>query len=264
MDSINLIKARERIIEPVPAEFREIFVRLVKPLAPFEAVGVPKKRFGGPLDGGYVMLDDFEGIAGVYSMGIGREISWDLAMAQLRLPVFQFDHSIDKLPYFHPLFHFEKKRIGARANAADGTESIDSIVRRHGHENKDLILKIDVELAEWDILAKIDPEVLRNFRQIAIEIHGFTMLLPDKGWIERATRAIGNLTRFHKVVHVHANTTSRLFCSDNLVIPDMLEFTLAREDAYSLRESYEFFPGPLDRPNDPLCRDISLGTFRYE
>ena len=49
-------------------------------------VDIPHARYirvGRPLDGGYIMLDDFDRVTVAYSAGISNEISWDKAMTSI-------------------------------------------------------------------------------------------------------------------------------------------------------------------------------------
>ncbi len=69
-------------------QIRELY-DLVRPLG---LPGLRKIRVGNPLgDGGYVMVDDFDGITAALSLGIGRDISWDLQMAGMGVEIHQFD-----------------------------------------------------------------------------------------------------------------------------------------------------------------------------
>ena len=67
-------------------------LRLVRSLLP---VAVPGGlvRVGPPGDGGYLMPDDFEGIAACLSPGISNECGFDLAVADRGIPVIMADAS---------------------------------------------------------------------------------------------------------------------------------------------------------------------------
>src|SRR5256885_13185510 len=54
------------------------FIELLRLMRPFDIADRPKIRVGNPHDGGYVMIDDFEGARAALSIGIGDEISWDM------------------------------------------------------------------------------------------------------------------------------------------------------------------------------------------
>ena len=244
------------------AGWRDPLAELLGMLAPKRAEGIAKIRLGGPHDGGYVMLDDFREIGGAYSLGIGPDVSWDLALAQRGVPVWQYDPTVAGSPVSHPLFHFQPWRIGADPDPGTPTVSLAALIDRNGHEGADLILKMDIEGAEWGVLAGIDPERLKVFRQILIEFHSLNRVV-EAEWRDRATQALAHLTRFHEVVHVHGNNLSAIIVAGDLRITESLEVTLARRDAYRFVATEEMFPGPFDRANSRVFPDFPLGTFRF-
>ncbi|MBV5332243.1 hypothetical protein JZU54_01405, partial [bacterium] len=173
--------------------------RLVRPMS-FD--GMQMIRVGGPGDGGYVMVDDFE-VSGAVSIGVGNDVSWDVGMAERGIPVAMFDHTVRRPPSTVPHGQFFRQGVGA----VSGTRlhPLADLVTMAGYsEDQELILKIDVEGAEWEALAKIDSAYLSRFRQILIELHGL------RGLAE-AARGAGILTVLtalasnHAPVHVHAN-----------------------------------------------------------
>jgi hypothetical protein len=44
-------------------------------ISPATVLNKPKRRVGGPNDGGYVMLDDLDRIGVCYSLGVGPDVS---------------------------------------------------------------------------------------------------------------------------------------------------------------------------------------------
>jgi hypothetical protein len=79
-------------------------------LVPTNVVGKKKNIMGNKSegDGAYVILDDFKDIKIVYSFGISRNIQFDKALTDRGIDVFMYDHSIKKLPYNKPRFHWLK------------------------------------------------------------------------------------------------------------------------------------------------------------
>jgi len=244
------------------AKWRDPLAKLLTMLVPERAEGVAKIRVGGPHDGGYVMLDDFCGIAGAYSLGIGPDVGWDLAIAQRGVPVWQYDPTVTGPPVNHSLFTFQPWRIEMNDDPATQTVSLASLIDQNRHGGADLILKIDIEGTEWDVLAGIDPDRLKVFRQIVVEFHSLNRVVePD--WRDLATTALAHLTQHHQVVHVHGNNLSAILVAGNLRMTESLEVTLVRRDAYRLVATEETFPGPCDRANSRVFPDFPLGTFRF-
>jgi len=244
------------------AKWRDPLEKLLGMLAPQRAEGVFKIRVGGRHDGGYVMLDDFREIAGAYSLGIGPDVAWDLAMARRGIPVWQYDPTVTGPPVSHPLFRFQPWRIGAHDDAERQIVSLVRLIEQNGHAGADLILKIDIEGAEWDVFAAIDPDRLRVFRQILVEFHSLSRVV-EADWLEVARRALANLSRHHQVVHVHGNNLSRIIVAGDFRMTDSFEVTFARRDAYRLADTDETFPGPWDRANSWVFPDFQLGKFRF-
>ncbi|MCE0522569.1 MAG: FkbM family methyltransferase [Methylacidiphilales bacterium] len=244
------------------ARWRDPLEELLGLLAPERVEGVAKIRVGAPHDGGYVMLDDFREISGAYSLGIGPDVRWDLALAQRGVPVWQYDPTVPGPPASDPLFTFQPWRIGTLDDPETQTVSLASLIEMNKHQGADLILKMDIEGAEWEVFAGIDPDLLRVFRQIVVELHSLHRVAePD--WHQQATSALTHLTRHHQVVHVHGNNLSSIVVAGDLRITESLEVTLARRNAYSFVATEETFPGAFDRANSWVFPDFPLGTFRY-
>ena len=89
-------------------------------LSPMDVPGVPFVRRGRDGDGGYVQLDDLGTVHAAYSIGIGSDVSWDVAMADLGVEIWQYDHTIARPPQSHPKFHFQSIGLAATPSG-DGT-----------------------------------------------------------------------------------------------------------------------------------------------
>lgn len=234
---------------------------ILRRLEPMRATQHGKIRIGKEADGGYVMLDDFTGIGAAYSIGICDEVSWDVAMAERGIDVFQYDHTIDRLPVEHPRFHWSKTGLGPRTTAE--LETLPRLLDRNGHHGRDdLLLKCDIEGCEWDVLAGLPDDCLRHFRQIVIEIH-FLERLADPEFAAVVERAVAVLTAGHRVIHVHANNHRPYSLVGGIPVPSVLELTLVRTRDVGLETSDELFPGPLDSPCYKGRADFRLGAFRF-
>lgn len=243
------------------AGVQERVAAILRRLEPMRANQHGKIRIGKEADGGYVMLDDFTGIGAAYSVGICDEVSWDVAMAERGIDVFQYDHTIDRLPVEHPRFHWSKTGLGPQATT--DLETLPRLLARNGHHGRDdLLLKCDIEGCEWDVLAALPEDCLWHFRQIVIEIH-FLERLADPEFATLAGRAVAVLTAGHRVIHVHANNHRPYAIVGGIPLPSVLELTLARTRDLALEASEELFPGPLDSPCYRGRADFRLGAFRF-
>jgi hypothetical protein len=142
-------------------------------LRPYAANGFKKARFGSSHDGGYVQLDDFQGVDTAFSFGIEQNASWDIDVAKRGVTVYQFDHTVDAPIVDNPRLIFARKEISPEAGPA--SESLVSLVSRHDKQNPhpNILLKIDIECNEWAVFDSTPPEILSRFSQIVGEFHYF-------------------------------------------------------------------------------------------
>jgi len=180
-------------------------------------------------DGGYIMVNDFnpDGIA--YSFGICNDVSWDNVMAELGYNIFMYDHTIERLPYNRKEFHFFKEGISGIDEENAPLKTLKHYMEINKHlKSKNLILKMDVEGAEWDFLETADSKILKQFDQIVFE--------------------------FHEIVQ-----TKR---EDKIIKLLVLEATYVSKEKYETIDDNELIlPINLDAPNDIGRPDIILGAW---
>ena len=229
-------------------------------LRPHDVAGARKVRIGRPFDGGYVMVDAFEEVEAAYSLGINDDVSWDQEIAGAGLNVFQYDHTIDGLPEDNPRFHWQK--LGIAADSGEGMTSLVDAMQGNGHANaRNLLLKCDIEGAEWAMLRRTPREAMSRFSQIVLELHDLCRFgIPND---PDARQAVANLTASHRVVHVHANNYGGVRVIGGLMLPNVIELTLLRKDMGAFSPSVLTFPTPADMPCNPDHADIYLGPFTF-
>jgi hypothetical protein len=235
-------------------------LRLISPVA---ALNVRKCRVGDGADGGYVMLDDLRDIGVCYSLGIGQDVSWDIAMANGGAEIYQYDHTIERPPIEHGRFRYFRTGITHDPALAPEFKRIDALIDENGHgERDDMVLKIDIEGHEWDSLDALDAKVFGKFRQIVAEFHGMRLLNIDS-FRARADRVFSKLRRAHEVIHVHGNNFAGMAIVEGIPIADCVELSLANCRYYGFAPSSEIFPGPLDCANNANLPDLFLGSFKF-
>ena len=119
-------------------------------------------RIGGESDGGYLVPNDLEGIEVCFSPGVAHTATFESELAARGLQCFMADYSVDESPIENPLFHFEKKYLGAVNDAVYMT--LDSWVERKAAGEGDLILQMDIEGGEYSVLHSVSESVLQRFR----------------------------------------------------------------------------------------------------
>lgn len=252
----------------VLAAYAREFKQTLRPQIPAQLpAGVAPPQFlrlGSPNDGGYVMLDpDAHGTGGLaYSLGIDSNVDWDLDMAARGFEVFQYDGSIAALPANHERFHFEKLFIHSNPEPRPGWETLPRLLARNGHaEEKNLILKMDIEGAEWEVLKALERPQLLQFKQIILELH---LRAQDIMRLPEHTAILRRLMHTHQPVHTHVNNNNRQVDYNGEPFWYVWEVSYARRADFSFAPSRLSYPTELDAPCNPLRPDHNLGYFGLE
>ena len=219
-------------------------------LSPKDVAGMEFVRIGRTGDGGYVMLNDLADCRRGISIGVGKELSWDLEIANKGINLALYDHTIDNLVTQHEHIHF--RRFGARATGASEPNkmSLPEMITAEGlNAEPHMLLKIDIEGDEWNILEGISAGLMTKFSQVLVEFHGMSdFSLHDKHL--KRMYVLKALAATHQCVHLHANNWGVYRIVGGIPIPDVIEATFASRDRYSFRECVRQFPTPIDFPNN--------------
>ena len=165
---------------------------------PKEVKGKKRVLMGYKHDGSYVMLDDFENIKFAYSIGIRDEVQFDKALADKDIDVYLYDHTINKLPYQNEKFHWKKIGLGGKNERSEKLQTLEDMMKENGHLNeKNMILKIDIEGNEWIPLNELSGNVLSQFKYILIEYH--FMKIEQKLFYD----VLEKIQKTHQVFYVH-------------------------------------------------------------
>lgn len=123
-------------------------------------------------DGCYILLDDFENIKYAYSFGINNNIQFDKALADKGIDIYMYDHTINSLPYENPKFHWKKIGLCGMRSQNKNMKNLEELIAENGHSNeKNMILKMDIEHWEFESLIDLKEDTLNQFKYIAIEYH---------------------------------------------------------------------------------------------
>ena len=210
-------------------------------------------------DGGYIMADSFAEHGIAYSFGISNDVSWDSAIADCGYKIFMYDNTIDKLPYEREEFLFFKEGISGMDKIDEPLKTLSYYIDKNGHSHeKNMILKMDVEGAEWSFLETVDYDILNQFNQIIIEFHGFIQSENS----DKKIKALEKLNKTHNLIHLHGNNTSYTVKIGNTVFPNVMEATYVNKNSYKTEEDTKvFLPIDIDRPNDYYVKDVELGKW---
>jgi hypothetical protein len=189
---------------------RLLRTKLFELVQPVKLSNCELKRFGEPHDGGYVactnLLND---VKSGYSYGISGYDKWGCDISsQLQVPVHQYDCFNPKRPVCttgKTIFHDE---CVAGTTFVEGGRPFDTIERqfdKNGDGSVHVVMKMDVEGAEWDSLLKTPDAVFQRIDQLSIELHGLTD--------PRALSVLKKLHQFFYPANLHYNNWS---CKDGL------------------------------------------------
>ena len=141
-------------------------------LCPKEVKGKKRILVGEKQDGSYITLDDYDNVKIAYSIGIRDIIQFDRALADRGIDVYMYDHTINNLPYENNKFHWKKIGLGGIFEKKENIQTLEDMIKENGHsQENNMILKIDIESAEWNSLKDISEKTLLQFKYILIEYH---------------------------------------------------------------------------------------------
>lgn len=245
------------------AHKKDFYLELKKRTKTKTVLGHELIRVGNMHDGGYIFLNDFKSVKRAYSFGIGGDISWETDLITMgAMDVFMYDPSVSDIPAYNSRFHFSSIGIAGKDKRGDNGYcylSMESILRINGDlRNKNLILKMDVEGAEYEFIQNTEEELLDNFMQMSFEFHGF---LVEGKREDIILRIFDKLSNTHFPVWVHANNNGRRIEFDNGILPDLLEITFVNKRLYEFGDKENSYPIALDSPNIPDREEIILGVW---
>jgi len=218
------------------------------------------ERIGGSNDGGYLVCGNLlaRGQA-AYSYGIANTDVWGCSVsARLEIPVHQYDCFDTRAPACGAgaaVFHAEC--VGPARLTAEGRlfDTVEAQVVRNGDSGKRLIVKMDVESAEWPSLLATPDSVLSQIDQLTMEFHSVNDPLN--------LDTIRKLKRFFYVVNIHHNNAA---CDPALApFPSWaFQVLLVNKNLGVLDTARTSPPGPnpLDAPDDSMRPDCQTATAR--
>lgn len=184
------------------ADLQRLHQDLLDELQPLVLKYCDLKRFGSANDGGYLLCDNLsDGIESAYSYGVGPNDDFGCQVSKrYGVPVHQYDCFDPSRPSCaEGVFVFHDECIGAESelDARPVFDTLQSHVARNGDRGKRLLVKIDVEGAEWDALWATPDDVFAQIDQMPMELHGVDDPL--------SLEVIRKLKRHFHLVNLHFN-----------------------------------------------------------
>jgi hypothetical protein len=233
---------------------------LLEELQPVTLTNCTLRRFGGPNDGGYLMCENLiNGAESAYSYGIAGEDNWGCDLSKrFSVPVHQYDCFDTRQPVCEGgRFVFHAECIGAETATIESRpfDTLTNQISKNGDAGKRLIVKMDVEGAEWDSLLATPDSVLNRIAQLPMELHG------TDG--PRFLKVVRKLKRTFHLVHIHFNNMA---CTPSVEPFPAAAFQvlfvnkrIGMQDASAQRPT---LPNPADAPDNPAIPDCQLSDVR--
>lgn len=236
---------------------------LFSKLIPYDVPEFTKKRLGKNGDGGYVVpMDVLKEVEAVVVFGINDEDSFEKDLANYvdpkKVPFYLCDPFV---PYTAAGTNdFTFCSLGLAGETKGNMITLPDFLRRYSLEGKKILLKVDIEGAEWESFASLRPADLQNVVCFIVEFHRLIHLqeLP----LQNKTFDLLNSAFF--LNHCHVNNNGLIFTFDQYLYPDVLECTyvntsLIRKSNLSLERRTEMYPSILDQANIDVRPDYPIG-----
>lgn len=217
---------------------------LLETLRPVKCL-VPKKRFGPPNDGGYVIVPQSFGIEGILGYGVGGDIQFENQISEFfNVPCWVFDHTVMTCPERGPNVTWVTEGITG-LEETDKLRRLETHVEKYIGSGKKYLLKIDIEDNEWDVIENTNFDCVQ---QLIIEIHE----LDEK--TEKKEALLKKILKDFDLIHIHGGNCHNqpVFMYDRVTpIPRYLECTFVRKGLVPCGgPSNEDWPTPYDT----ICR----------
>jgi len=266
LESQELDKVLQAAAGAQPAGPTREFLKTLRLCAPCNHF----ERLGEAFDGGYVTCTDGldKGLVGAYSYGINGFDGWGMAVAsRYHIPLHEYDCTNPKAPRVcqgcEAHFHYECISNARAVPEVNFKTFSQQLVDSGNFKTKDrsLLLKIDVEAAEWQIFAEEPITNLKKFREIVVEYHWLNKVHLHDLYL-RAVKNIENAG--FAVAHLHGNNFGGdLQHFGKYRIPNVLEVTYIQKPANGCAAGIPYHISGLDMPNNargPELGDAVLPT----
>lgn len=222
---------------------------ILKLIAPVSLKNCNLKRFGSAYDGGYLLCaQELSKVESVYSYGIEGRDEFGCEVAKFTNSiVHQYDPFDTRAPQcYGAIAQFSPIGIAGKKTTDNNNRKFDTFASHVNSNNdigKKLLLKMDVEGAEWESLLNTPDSLLKNCQQIVVELHELytnnKLVIP----------VLNKLAKYFHVAHLHANNCC---CTSNNISSSVVEVTYVNKDIFYIDESQTLpmtLPHQFDQKN---------------
>jgi hypothetical protein len=241
---------------------RKLREEILAELQPVALKNCTFKRFGSANDGGYLMCENLiEPLDAAYSYGVGPNDDWGCEVSRrYHVPLHQYDCFDPARPTCNGgTFVFHDECVGDRTGYRKSRffDTLENQIRKNGDTGKQVIIKMDIEGAEWDSLLAAPDELLASIPQITMEMHGYS----DPKILE----VIRKLKRHFYLVNLHFNNWSCTWKAAPLLAWAYQTHWVNKH--IGVPDPAVPVPAPmspLNAPDSPMWRDCQLRTSKSQ
>jgi len=244
----------QSLFSGMPADVERVF-RFFRP----KPSPVPLIRVGGVKDGAYLVPDCLRGVVACFSPGVANRKDFeDELLAGHGLRSHMIDFSSEEADFATPLAEgmqtFEKKWLSPDGGPDSITLS-DWVESRE--PQRDLLLQMDIEGAEYENLLSTHLDTVKRFRVMVIEFHRLGKMLCSQDLEKVLLPLVEHLEGTFVSVHAHPNNCdpSRLLFESGVRMPEVLEVTFLRLDQFRGFEASSLIQPRLPHPED-ISRNV--------
>ena len=236
---------------------KEDLLQLLNRLRPQDN-GHPLIRVGGSGDGGYLIPNDMEGIAELFSPGSNKLSNFERETADIwQIKSFICD-SLEEQPTDLSTFQdFTDTWVGPYTDG-ENYLSLAQWIEEKSQPSGDLMLQMNIEGAEFLTLLAVPTILMKRFRIIVIEIHFLESLKNRWAFENIYTPFFNKILADFDVVHLHPNNCCGLWSYGGIEFPRLIELTLHRKDRSKGLIPRETTRNSLDEPCVKSMPDLSI------
>ena len=216
-------------------------------------------RIGDALDGGYLLPDVMDQIDYCFSPGVSDCSSFEYQLANdYQIPSFLADASVKGPAKDSEYFSFIPTFIGSKTSESYITLS-DWVSSSLPQPSNKLLLQMDIEGAEYEVLAYEDSAFLSQFSVMVIEFHTLQKLF-ESTFCSIVSALFEKIFKDFIICHAHPNNCCGIAAIEDVSVPRVLEVTFLRRDLLASVESSSsiILPHPDDTKNLKDLPDITL------
>lgn len=220
------------------------------------------KRLGAKNDGGYIGIESDE-LPFLLSGGAGKNIDFELELAEKGSRVHVYDPTIRNLPKIHKnITHFKKA-----LSAVENKEFKESVTLKEAYLSLNVKpdfpvwLKLDIEGSEIDLLVR-ELNILPLFQQIFIEFHD-TYQVVDSKFGSDMVKILKKLHEDFNLISLVSNNWQGITNFGYAFMPVTFEATFLSKN-YPTRVATDFGYKSLKRPNNLQRLEIPDSPFQIQ